>query len=472
MADIEFLTPTSGRLTPEVRGMFCRLDLLEDPGTRPVMEARDQDYAELALPDGQSVWLPVCVGSEQEKAVDISKLREQTGYITLDNGYGNTGSCTSAITYVDGEQGILRYRGIPIEHIARHSSFVETSFLLIYGELPTAEQLESFDRNLRRHSLIHEDMKRFYDGFPRDAHPMAILASVVASCSAFYPDWQHPRTNGVSPEDLAIFRLLAKVPTMAAFSYKKSIGQPFIYPDSSLSYCANYLRMMFATPAEECELDPDFVQALDLVLRLHADHEQNCSTSTVRLVGSSLSNVYACMSAGISALWGERHGGANQRVIEMLESIASNGGNVKRYVEMAKSKDSKVRLMGFGHRVYKNFDPRAIILKETCDRLLKKLPEKHELFDIAQELEETALKDDYFVERKLYPNVDFYSGIIYSALGIPVNNFTTMFALGRLPGWIAQWREMKRASDMRLGRPRQIYTGATQREYVPIEERE
>lgn len=426
-------------------------------------------FATLTLPEGQSVQLPVVVGTENEKAIDISALRSSTGYITLDDGYGNTGACQSAITFIDGEEGILRYRGIPIEQLAEQSNFVETSFLLIYGYLPSKDELEKFSHALTRHTLIHEDMKRFYDGFPRDAHPMAILASVVSACSTFYQDWEDPRDK--EKQDLGILRLMAKLPTMAAFSYKKSIGQPFIYPNNSLSYCANFLNMMFATPAEDYFLEPDIVRALDLLLILHADHEQNCSTSTVRLVGSSLSNMYSCVSAGICALWGSRHGGANQSVIEMLYEIVKDGGNVKKYVEKAKSKDSKAKLMGFGHRVYKNYDPRAKILKEACHKVLNKIPLKDPLLDMALELESIALSDEYFVSRKLYPNVDFYSGIIYSALQIPVNGFTAMFALGRLPGWIAQWREMVSDPQNRIGRPRQVYTGNTITDYVPIHKR-
>jgi len=430
----------------------------------------DSKTAKLSFPDGASIDLPIVVGTENEKAVDISQLRAKTGYITLDDGYGNTGACESSITYIDGENGILRYRGYPIEQLAEKSTFVETSFLLIYGHLPSKEELEKFTRKLTRHTLIHEDMKRFYDGFPRDAHPMAILASVVSACSTFYQDWDDPRN--VERQDLGIIRLMAKLPTMAAFSYKKSIGHPFIYPDNSLSYCANFLHMMFATPAEDYYLEPEVVRALDLLLILHADHEQNCSTSTVRLVGSSLSNLYACVSAGISALWGSRHGGANQSVIEMLHSIVKEDGDVKKFVERAKSgKDSKARLMGFGHRVYKNYDPRARILKESCYKVLEKIPLSDPLLEVAIELEQIALSDEYFISRKLYPNVDFYSGIIYSALKIPVNGFTAMFALGRLPGWIAQWREMINDPKNRIGRPRQIYTGANERDYVDISKR-
>jgi citrate synthase len=429
----------------------------------------DNKHATLTLPDGKTIELPIVVGTENEKAIDISALRSSTGYITLDDGYGNTGACKSSITYIDGEEGILRYRGIPIDQLAEQSNFVETSYLLIYGHLPSQTELETFTHHLTRHTLIHEDMKRFYDGFPRDAHPMAILASVVSACYTFYQDWDDPRNQ--EHQDLGILRLMAKLPTMAAFSYKKSIGQPFIYPNNSLSYCANFLNMMFATPAEDYFLDPDIVRALDLLLILHADHEQNCSTSTVRLVGSSLSNLHSCVSAGISALWGSRHGGANQSVIEMLLEIVQDGGNVKKYVERAKAKDSKVKLMGFGHRVYKNYDPRARILKEACHKVLAKIPLNDPLLDMALELESIALSDEYFISRKLYPNVDFYSGIIYTALRIPVNGFTAMFALGRLPGWIAQWREMINDPQNRIGRPRQIYTGNTLTNYVPMNKR-
>ena len=429
----------------------------------------EQDFAELILPDGKKMKLPIVVGSENEHAVDISALRAQTGYITIDEGYGNTGSCKSAIGFIDGDLGILRYRGYPIEELAEKSTFLEVSYLLIYGELPTQKQLADFTQNITTHMLLHEDMKRFYDGFPRDAHPMAILSSVTSALSAFYGDWENPRDKEMM--ELGIHRLLGKLPTMAAFAYKKSIGEPFIYPDSSLSYSANFLNMMFRTPHMDYHIDPDVVAALDLLLILHADHEQNCSTSTVRLVGSSLANLYSSISAGISALWGPLHGGANQEVIEMLLTIAKGGGDVKKYVEMAKSKDSSFRLMGFGHRVYKNYDPRAKILKVACDKVLAKIPAREPLLQIAQELEAVALSDPYFIERKLYPNVDFYSGIIYRALGIPVNGFTAMFALGRLPGWMAQWRELHLSPGFKIGRPRQIYIGSTKRSYTPISER-
>jgi citrate synthase len=418
---------------------------------------------------GQEIDLPVVTGTEHEQAVDISRLRAQTGLITLDEGYVNTGATTSAITFLDGEKGVLRYRGYPIEVLAERSDFVETSYLLIYGELPTAVQLDYFRVSLERHTMLHEDMRSFYNGVPRDAHPMATLSSVVGALSTFYQDSLDPRDP--RQVEISVHRLMAKLPTIAAYSYKKSIGQPFIYPRNDLSYCENFLHMMFAVPCEPYQIDPDFVEALNLLLIVHADHEQNCSTSTVRMVGSSDANLFASISAGICALWGPLHGGANQACVEMLEEIRRDGGNVKKYVEMAKSKDSGHRLMGFGHRVYKNYDPRATIIKATCDKLLNKRRIDDPIFDIAQELEATALSDPYFIERKLYPNVDFYSGIIYRALGIPVQMFTVLFAMGRLPGWIAHWMEMHHSPTKRICRPRQIYTGPTQREYVPIEER-
>lgn len=412
--------------------------------------------------------LPVIVGSEGEIGVDITKLRAQTGFITLDQGYMNTGSCKSAITFIDGEKGVLRYRGIPIEVLAERSTFVEVAYLLIYGKLPNRQALTAFSNELTRHTLLHEDIKRFYDGFPKDAHPMAILASVVCSLSTFY---QNESGNEEEVNHLNTVRLLAKLPTIAAFAYKKSVGQPFIYPDNQLGYSANFLKMMFSLPCEEYQIDPDIVKVLDLLLILHADHEQNCSTSTVRFVGSSKVNLFAAISAGICALWGPLHGGANQEVLEMLEIIHKDGGDVKKCVEMAKQKDSGFRLMGFGHRVYKNYDPRAKIIKGACDQVLSKMKRKDPLLDIARKLEEAALNDPYFKERKLYPNVDFYSGIIYRALGIPVPAFTVMFALGRLPGWIAHWRESMSDPDQKIARPRQIYTGPTLSDYVPIEQR-
>jgi citrate synthase len=425
--------------------------------------------AKLQIGDSQ-IDLPVVVGSEDERGLDISKLRAQTGYITLDEGYVNTGSVASAITYLDGEHGILRYRGYPIEVIAEKCDFVETSYLLIYGELPNAEQLTKFRMALRRHTMLHEDMRSFYNGFPRDAHPMAILSSVVGALSTFYQDSLNPRDS--QQLEISIHRLIAKLPTIAAYAYKKSIGQPFIYPQNDLTYCENFLRMMFAVPSEPYQVDPDAVEALNLLLIVHADHEQNCSTSTVRMVGSSDANLFASIAAGICALWGPLHGGANQACVEMLEAIRANGGDVARYVAMAKDKDSGVRLMGFGHRVYKNFDPRATLIKRSCDKLLAKLKINDPIFEVAQELERVALDDPYFIERKLYPNVDFYSGVIYRAIGIPVQMFTVLFAIGRLPGWIAHWKEMHESPTKKICRPRQIYTGPNEREFVPLEKRE
>ena len=415
--------------------------------------------------DGTEYSLPVVIGSEGEKAIDISQLRARSGYITLDPGYGNTGACESEITFIDGDEGILRYRGYPIEQIAGHSQFTEISYLLINGHLPSAAEQAEFRERLTKHSLIHEDMKKFFESFPASAHPMAILSAMVASLSTYYRDSESDKNF-----DLNVIRLLAKAKTIAAFSYKKSIGQPFMYPRNDLSYCANFLHMMFAVPSEPYTPSPVLERALNLLLILHADHEQNCSTSTVRMVGSSQANLFASVSAGICALWGPLHGGANQAVIEMLEHIQRDGGNYQKYVDMAKDKSSGFRLMGFGHRVYKNFDPRAKILKHSCDEVLAELGVKDPLLEIAKNLEEVALHDPFFVERKLYPNVDFYSGIIYRAMGIPTNMFTVMFALGRLPGWIAHLKEM-RAEGARINRPRQIYTGATERSFVPISER-
>jgi citrate synthase len=419
--------------------------------------------------DDHEIELPMVVGTENERAVDISKLRSSTGMITLDEGFGNTGATTSAITYLDGEKGILRYRGYPIEVLAQNCDFVETCYLLIYGDLPTAKQLDNFRKAIRRHTMLHEDMRSFYNGFPRDAHPMAILSSVVGALSTFYQDALDPH----DPEqvEVSISRLIAKLPTIAAYSFKKSIGQPFVYPQNDLSYCENFLQMMFAVPSEPYEVDPDFVEALNLLLIVHADHEQNCSTSTVRIVGSSNANLFASIAAGICALWGPLHGGANEAVVNMLEQIREDGGDVERYVNMAKDRDSGFRLMGFGHRVYKNFDPRATIIKKACDKLLAKIGIDDPLFEIAKYLEKAALEDPYFVERKLYPNVDFYSGVIYRAIGIPVQMFTVLFAIGRLPGWIAHWVEMHKSPNKRIGRPRQVYTGHTKREFVPLEKR-
>ena len=426
------------------------------------------DKVELKLKDS-SFECPVVVGSENERAIDIANLRAKTGLVTIDPAFMNTASTKSAITFLDGEKGILRYRGYPIEQIAERSRFVETSYLLIHGELPTQEELDRFSRNLTRHSLIHEDMKHFFDGFPSTAHPMAVLSSMVCSLSTYYPE-EHD-VNDKEKMDITIARLISKVRTIAAYAYKRSIGQPFMYPRNDLKYAANFLHMMFAVPSEPYVVDPEIENAINLLFILHADHEQNCSTSTVRLVGSSRANLFASVAAGILALWGPLHGGANQEVIEMLEQIKADGGDVKKYVELAKDKNSNFRLMGFGHRVYKNFDPRAKIIKATADRVLGKLGIKDPLLDIAKELEEAALKDSYFVERKLYPNVDFYSGIIYRALGFPTSMFTVLFAIGRLPGWIAHWKEMMDDPTTKIGRPRQIYTGATAREYMPIENR-
>ena len=426
------------------------------------------DKVEIKLND-TTFEAPVVVGTENERAIDIANLRAKTGLVTIDPAFMNTASTKSAITFLDGEKGILRYRGYPIEVIAEKSRFVETSHLLIYGELPTKTELDRFSNNLTRHSLIHEDMKHFFDGFPSTAHPMAVLSSMVCSLSTYYPE-EHD-INDKEKMDITIARLISKVRTIAAYAYKRSIGQPFIYPRNDLKYAANFLHMMFAVPSEPYEVDPEVENAMNLLFILHADHEQNCSTSTVRLVGSSRANLFASIAAGILALWGPLHGGANQEVIEMLEQIKADGGDVKKYVELAKDKNSNFRLMGFGHRVYKNFDPRAKIIKATADKVLAKLGIKDPLLDIAKELEEAALKDSYFVERKLYPNVDFYSGIIYRALGFPTSMFTVLFAIGRLPGWIAHWKEMMEDTTTKIGRPRQIYTGATAREYVPIDKR-
>jgi citrate synthase len=428
--------------------------------------AEKQD-AKLSLPGGKEVSLPVVVGTEDEHAVDIKSLRADSGYITLDTGYMNTGSTTSAITYLDGEQGILRYRGYPIEELAEHSNFVEVSYLLINGKLPTPQERKDFGTALTRHSLIHEDMHHFFAGFPASSHPMAVISAMVTSLSAYYPD----SMDRNSDPNLHITRLLSKLRTIAAFAYKKSIGQPLMYPKNSLNYCGNFLHMMFAVPSEDYQVSPILEKAVNQLLILHADHEQNCSTSTVRMVGSSGANLYASIAAGILALWGPLHGGANQAVIEMLEEIKNSGQSYKDFLDDVKNKRGNRRLMGFGHRVYKNFDPRAKILKKMCDEVLAHLGVKDPLLDIAKSMEEVALKDDYFISKKLYPNVDFYSGIIYRALGIPTNMFTVMFALGRLPGWIAHWKEMVEDKDTKIGRPRQIYTGEKLRHYVPIDKR-
>ncbi|MCX5741494.1 MAG: citrate synthase [Proteobacteria bacterium] len=423
--------------------------------------------AKLVFPDGKETDLDVIVGTENEPAIDISSLRSKTGYVTLDTGYMNTGSTKSAITYLDGEAGILRYRGYSIEDLAEHSDFVETSYLLINGKLPTKDERATFSTQLTRHSLIHEDMHQFFAGYPPTSHPMAVLSAMVTSLSAYYPD----SLDRNAPVELHITRLLSKVRTIAAFSYKKSIGQPLMYPKNSLRFCANFLHMMFAVPSEDYEVSPVLEKALNQLLILHADHEQNCSTSTVRMVGSSGANLYASIAAGILALWGPLHGGANQAVIEMLEEVKLSGGNFKGFLDDVKNKKDNRRLMGFGHRVYKNYDPRAKILKKMCDEVLVHLNVQDPLLDLAKGMEEIALKDDYFISKKLYPNVDFYSGILYRAMGIPTNMFTVMFALGRLPGWIAQWKEMVEDKDTKIGRPRQIYTGEKARPYVSQEQR-
>jgi citrate synthase len=413
--------------------------------------------------------LNVVPATEGASGLDISKLLPSTGNVTYDTGFANTASTQSAITYIDGDAGILRYRGYPIEQLAEHSTFLETSYLLIYGELPTASELEEFGQRIGRHTLLHEDLKRFFDGFPRDAHPMPVLSSAVSALSTFYQDSLNP----LDPEQVEIstIRLMAKLPTIAAYAYKKSVGQPFLYPDNSLGLVDNFLRMTFGFPAEPYEINPVALRALDQLFILHADHEQNCSTATVRLVGSSQANLFASVSAGINALFGPLHGGANQAVLEMLEGIERTGGDVDEFVRKVKNKESGVKLMGFGHRVYKNYDPRAAIVKKTADEVLTKLGVHDPLLDIAMKLEEYALKDDYFVERKLYPNVDFYTGVIYKALGFPTRMFTVLFALGRLPGWLAQWREMMNDPATKIGRPRQVYTGAVERDYKGLDAR-
>jgi citrate synthase len=426
------------------------------------------DFAELHF-NGEVYKLPVVEGTENEKALDISKLRGQSGLITIDPGFKNTGSTTSSITFLDGEKGILRYRGYPIEQLAEESSFMEVAYLIIYGELPNSEQLNKWKVDITYHTLIHEDFKVLLEGFPSNAHPMGVLSSLVTSLTAFYPESLDP-VRSADEVYMNIIRLVAKLPTIAAWAYKNEIGQPLMYPKNDLDYCGNFLKMMFGTPAEEFQPDPVVIKALNKLLILHADHEQNCSTSTVRVVGSSHASLYASVSAGINALWGPLHGGANQAVIEMLEAIKADGGDADKYLAKAKDKDDPFRLMGFGHRVYKNFDPRARIIKKAADDVLNKLGVNDPVLEIAKKLEEAALSDPYFVERKLYPNVDFYSGIIYRALGIPTNMFTVMFAMGRLPGWIAQWKEMRENGEP-IGRPRQVYTGENERDYVAIEKR-
>jgi citrate synthase len=407
--------------------------------------------------------------TEGNSGLDVGQLLKTTDHVALDHGFMNTASCESAVTYIDGDAGILRYRGYPIEQLAEHSSFLEVSYLLIYGELPTAEELTAFDQRIRQHTLLHEDLRRFFDGFPRDAHPMPVLSSAVSALSTFYQDSLDPFDK--EQVEISTIRLLAKVPTIAAYAYKKSVGQPLLYPDNSLGLTENFLRMTFGVPAEDYRFDPTVVKALDLLFILHADHEQNCSTSTVRLVGSSHANLFASVSAGVNALFGPLHGGANQAVLDMLEGIHAAGGGVNTFIRQVKNREDGVKLMGFGHRVYKNYDPRAKIIKGACDEVLAALDVQDPLLDIARRLEEVALSDDFFIERKLYPNVDFYTGILYKAMGFPPRMFTVLFALGRLPGWIAQWREMIEDPDTKIGRPRQVYVGATERNYLPLESR-
>ena len=424
------------------------------------------DYAKITY-NGKTFELPVIIGSEGEKAIDITRLRGETGFITLDPGFANTGACQSAITYMDGEKGILRYRGIPVDELAEKSTFKETSYLLINGHLPTSDELRKFSVMLNDHSLVHEDMKTFYQNFPRASHPMGILSAMVNALRSFYPELQTTEEE----MNITVTRLLAKIRTMAAMSYKISRGHTTVYPRPDLAYCENFLNMMFDTPVKPYRLRKEVVRALEVFWILHADHEQNCSTSAVRVVGSARTNLYAAISAGIAALWGPLHGGANQAVVEMLTQIHEEGGNYKRFIDKAKDRNDPFRLMGFGHRVYKTFDPRAVIMKKMCDQLLGALKIEDPLLDIANELEAVALKDDYFIDHNLYPNVDFYSGVVLRAIGIPTNMFTVMFAIGRLPGWIAQWKESMDDPQWRISRPRQIYTGPNVSHYVPIEER-
>jgi citrate synthase len=430
--------------------------------------AATDDTATLRYPGGETE-LQIVHATEGADGIGLGSLLADTGYTTFDSGFVNTASTKSAITYIDGEAGILRYRGYPIEQLAEKSTFIEVSYLLIYGELPTKEQLVAFTRKIQRHTMLHEDLKRFFDGFPRNAHPMPVVSSAVNALSAYYQDSLDPVDN--EQVEQSTLRLLAKLPTIAAYAYKKSAGQPFLYPDNSMTLVENFLRMTFGFPAEPYEVDPEVVRALEMLFILHADHEQNCSTSTVRLVGSSRANLFTSISGGINALWGPLHGGANQAVLEMLEGIREDGGDVQEFVRKVKNRESGVKLMGFGHRVYKNYDPRARIVKEQADKILAKLGGDDELLDIGKALEEVALTDDYFTERKLYPNVDFYTGVIYRAMGFPSRMFTVLFALGRLPGWIAHWREMHDEGDSKIGRPRQIYTGQRERSYVSIDAR-
>jgi citrate synthase len=419
--------------------------------------------------DGNDIPLDIIPGSVGDTGVDVTRLRSMTGRVTVDYGFANTAGCQSSITYVNGEEGILRYRGYPIEQLAERSTFLEVAYLLFHGELPTQEALDEYREEITRHTLLNEEMKRLFDAFPKSAHPMAILGSATSALSTFYPTFHNP-TDPYAVEQSAV-RLIAKLPTVASFAYKKSIGQPYVYPKNSLDYASNFLHMMFALPTEPYEVDPAVARALDVLLILHADHEQNCSTATVRLVGSSRANLFASVAAGISALWGPLHGGANQRVLEMLQQINEDGRDYRKYLEKAKDKDDPFRLWGFGHRVYKNYDPRAKILRAFAHDVLERTGGDDPLLDIALKLEDAALSEDYFVERKLYPNVDFYSGITYRALGFPIGMFTVLFAIGRLPGWIAQWKEMNEDPHTRIGRPRQIYTGEVERDYAPIGDR-
>ena len=421
--------------------------------------------------DGKTYTLPTVIGTEQEKAVDISALRNNTGYITLDDGYGNTGSCLSQITYIDGDQGILRYRGIPIEEVAEKSTFIETAYLIIYGNLPNRAQLRRFSELLTQYQFLHEDMRYHFQGFPSGAHPMAILSAMINAASCFDENLMHWHWGLVKEFNVYAARLISQVRTIAAYSYRKSVGMPLIYPKKSYKYTANFLHMMFSTPYEDYELKPEIVRALDLIFLLHADHEQNCSTATVRMVASSQANLFASAAAGVCALWGPLHGGANQAVVEMLQQIYKDGDDGSKFITAAKDKNSGKRLMGFGHRIYKNYDPRAKIIKKACDEVLKSLHISDPLLDIAKHLEEAALRDPYFIERKLYPNVDFYSGIIMRAIGIPLEMFPVIFAIGRMPGWIANYKEIMEDPKSRIYRPRQVYMGATLNHYVPIEER-
>lgn len=426
------------------------------------------DYAELNL-DGNSYQLPIIEGTEHEKGLDISKLRATTGHITVDTGFKNTGSTKSSITFLDGEKGILRYRGYPIEQMAEKSSFLEVAYLLIYGQLPSQAELDQFMASIKEEWLVHEDINTILSGFPADAHPMGVLSSLVTAQTAFFPESLDPYRSA-EKINRTIIRLIAKMPTMVAWAYTRSKGRVSNYPDNDLGYVENFLKMMFSTRAQEYEVDPIIKDAMDKIFILHADHEQNCSTSTVRIVGSSHASLYASIAAGVNALWGPLHGGANQKVIEMLKHIEDNGGDVGKFIAKAKDSDDPFRLMGFGHRVYKNFDPRATILKKSADQVFDKLHINDPMLDIAKHLEDVALKDEYFVKRKLYPNVDFYSGIIMKAIGIPIEMFPVMFSIGRLPGWIAQWKEMREHQEP-IGRPRQIYVGATERDYVPLDKR-